>query len=132
MIGSYEVEVMLDTGAAASVISMSLYNELKQIMNIQTLQVQNCHIISATGNKSKNVKFQVLINFTFSNIPLNYSFLVVDKLVMHCILGIDFLNEYQAIIDLGKGKCHLTVNQQQLTIELTQGKSRKQCEPSNS
>ncbi|XP_049947614.1 uncharacterized protein LOC126455899 [Schistocerca serialis cubense] len=60
---------------------------------------------------------------TRHNIPLHYSFLVVDKLDMHCILGIDFLNEYQAIIDLGKGKCHLTVNQQQLTIELTQGKN---------
>ncbi|XP_049804835.1 calponin homology domain-containing protein DDB_G0272472-like [Schistocerca nitens] len=98
------IEALVDTGSEAYAISKRLYEQiLKAKVNLPSFPVSGVRIVNAVGAKSKPIKEQVLITFEIEEEEYEATFLVVTGLNTSIILGIDWLNEVDAVVSFDEG-----------------------------
>ncbi|KAK7873843.1 hypothetical protein R5R35_005708 [Gryllus longicercus] len=96
-------KALVDTGSIKSVISEELYEELvSKKINVLELPTNNTRMVDAWGRKSHPVRKQVMVEVTIRGKMFDIICLVVKKLIYPLIIGVDFLAEHGAIIDIGE------------------------------
>lgn len=118
-VANLTVNILIDTGAVVSVMSNNLYRRIKEVVSVPTFPVQSCKILGAIGTRSQPVKMQVLVDINTGNGVIQCPFLVVDKLVVECILGLDLLREKAATIDFSTGICEFESHNDRIKVTLT-------------
>jgi hypothetical protein len=108
LIGYKEVTAIVDSGAEISVLSENLFDELVACdMQVLILLVINGILISAWGSRTKRIRKQALIRFKMGSSSYEQVFMIAGQLMSDAILGANFLNELQAVMDL-KNTCLVT------------------------
>ncbi|XP_049814002.1 uncharacterized protein LOC126260708 [Schistocerca nitens] len=98
------IEALVDTGSEACAVSKRLYEQiLKANISLPSFPVSGVRIVNALGARSKPIKEQVLITFQIEGEEYEATFLVVAGLNTSIILGIDWLNEVDAVVSFDEG-----------------------------
>ncbi|XP_049962152.1 uncharacterized protein LOC126482217 [Schistocerca serialis cubense] len=98
------IEALVDTGSEACAVSKRLYEQvLKANISLPSFPVSGVRIVNALGARSKPIKEQVLITFEVEGEEYEATFLVVAGLNTSIILGIDWLNEVDAVVSFDEG-----------------------------
>ncbi|XP_049813989.1 uncharacterized protein LOC126260697 [Schistocerca nitens] len=93
------IEALVDTGSEACAISKRLYEQvLKANISLPSFPVSGVRIVNVLGARSKPIKEQVLITFEIEGEEYEATFLVVAGLNTSIILGMDWLNEADAVV----------------------------------
>ncbi|XP_049948433.1 uncharacterized protein LOC126456730 [Schistocerca serialis cubense] len=99
-----EIEALVDTGSEACAVSKRLYEQiLKANISLPSFPVSGVRIVNALGARSKPIKEQVLITFEIEGEEYEATFLVVAGLNTSITLGIDWLNELDAVVSFDEG-----------------------------
>jgi hypothetical protein len=70
----------------------------------------------ATGQQSSRIKWQALLEFIISGLTFTNIFLVVKNLSRPVVLGIDWLNQINAVLDFEQSTLSVTVQGERHTI----------------
>lgn len=98
------ITAVIDSGAEVSIVSEELFNELEQMgVKILHVPVINGVLISAWRTRSKKIKRQALIKFQVEKDNYEQVFMVAPNLLTHVILGANFLNENDALLNFREG-----------------------------
>lgn len=95
-------QALVDTGAAASFISFNVYKQL------DLCRKEHLKLFNNNNNQFKTVSGELIKTYgrcelhikLATGIQLKHYFHILDKLDEACILGIDFLNKNNILIDL--------------------------------
>src|SRR2546423_15671700 len=88
----------MDAGSGFSLIGSEIGRTLKLVEfqeEISGMKAANQSEIKIVGHCKLRFKFGFKI--------LEHDFIVVEKLMMHCFLGADFLAKHRVIVDLSEG-----------------------------
>ena len=96
-LGKHTSKALLDTGASISCISEHVYRQ--SLKNIEIMPSSLAHIVGVCGEIHR-VLGQVTIPFRLDGIALEHTFQLFEKLHQPVILGMDFLRQHKAKIDL--------------------------------
>jgi hypothetical protein len=82
MLGSQQYSAILDTGCEASIISESMYRELKA-KGVESLELptQNVVLVGAFNGKEQRVRKQVYLTLKFGEVFIDHVFLVSEHLM---------------------------------------------------
>ena len=104
-------KIFNDTGSKVTAISQKFNNDnLEYFKSCPTLPSCGKFIKAATGNKSRRLKLQAMIPNKINNLKLNLNHMGVPKLIKECIIGIDFQEKLQKIINTEAKNIKITVN----------------------
>lgn len=113
------IEALVDTGCSQSVISEEMLKKItSNSADVPVLPVRKSYLIGANMKKSAPVTKQALLQINVGSCEYECICLVVNKLSYPLIIGMDFLTEYRAIINLENRTIHL--NQQPLVFNETE------------
>jgi hypothetical protein len=104
-INNLRVSLMIDTGAAVSLIDSEVWNKCasRPIRNLGTGE----QIVGVDGSPL-SVRGTTDVEMTLEDKNFYVQVLVVDSLTVDGILGIDFLRDYQCIINIPKSRLEFT------------------------
>ena len=94
-LGKHNSKALLDTGASISCISELDY----RLKNIEIMPSSLAHIVGVCGEVHR-VLGQVTVPFRLEGIDLEHTFQLFEKLHQPVILGMEFLRQHKAKIDL--------------------------------
>jgi hypothetical protein len=95
-----EYEALIDSGAEASLMSLNTWNKLKHAgYPFYELPLVSCVITSVIGKASKRLRSQVFIEFVIGHNSYEHVFLISDQVTIPLLLGSDFLNSSELIIN---------------------------------
>lgn len=75
-------------------------NNRSKLGHFETLTVSNTVIVSAVGNKSTQIKKQILCEVRIDNCTIDCVFLIIPGLIRDCLLGMKFLKQTNGIINI--------------------------------
>lgn len=111
-----EVEALVDTGCVASAISEDYYERLVATgKHVAALPMTRSYVIGATQKRSSPITKQVMLEVCIGGYMYEMVALVVRHLLYPVILGMDFLANNRAVINLEKG--HIIVNGDEMWID---------------
>ena len=96
-LGKHTSKALLDTGASISCLSEHVYRQ--SLKNIEIMPSSLAHIVGVCGEVHR-VLGQVTVPFRLDGIALEHTFQLFEKLHQPVILGMDFLRQHKAKIDL--------------------------------
>ena len=99
-LGKQTFSALLDSGASISCVSEHVYR--RSFKNVEILPSSFAHIVGVCGEVHK-VLGQVTLPFRLDGIVVEHTFQLFEKLHQPVILGMDFLRQYKAKIDLEQG-----------------------------
>lgn len=100
-LGNKELHCLIDTGAQISLLNKDLVD--KEIENLGTfVPIKNTNLITANGKKIITVNKIFCVKINIEGMSLDVEFVIIPNLNKNCILGIDFLNKYETIVNVGK------------------------------
>lgn len=97
----HELRFLIDTGASIRAIQSDVKNRIPTLAWHTPLQTPIMSIKSVSGD-ALAVQGQINIPFTIGDHSYPFPALVIDRMAYDAILGRDFLEHYQAKIDLEK------------------------------
>ncbi|XP_049964231.1 uncharacterized protein LOC126484680 [Schistocerca serialis cubense] len=124
------IEALVDTGSEACAISKRLYEQvLKANISLPSFPVSGVRIANALGARSKPIKEQVLTTFEIEGEEYEATFLVVAGLNTSIILGIDWLNEVDAVVSFDEGTIKVKGRKgEQMRLKFAEGSAIKEEE----
>ena len=112
-INDQEIQAVIDTGAAANVISKPLLDKL----DLEIQKKSNATFTLANGEKQASLgKATIEIETEDWNIPIKVD--VIDSKRKELILGMPMLHELRGKIDIDKGKMVLTINNEEIELPI--------------
>ena len=99
MIGSIPLELLVDTGAAVSLLNASVWKGINNTENHIVLQQWSGKKLVGVNGTPLSVKGCV---HTCVGTEFEGSFVVSDGLVVDAIVGLDFIQKHNCVIDSGK------------------------------
>lgn len=130
LVGSVSLSCILDTGSPFSIISEAAFQKCELVEAWPILPLQGTKVKGAIFGKSIEVKRQTQIGFTCQGVLLNVNLLIVPLLNAEVILGVDFMNNHQAILDLGGGEMILQVEGAPVKLRFDEHVFRKELDVS--
>jgi len=92
------IRTLLDTGAHSSCLSLSLVRALRLQKDVMPA-ICNKNLFTADGQPMK-VCGTILLSINIKGLIVPFTFHVLERLTHHLILGIDFLSQTKADIDM--------------------------------
>ena len=99
-IGKQSCSGLIDSGATISCVSEHIYR--RSFKNVEIMPSSLAHIVGVCGEVHK-VLGQVTLPFRIDGVVLEHTFQLFEKLHQPLILGMDFLKQNKAKIDLEQG-----------------------------
>lgn len=90
-------------------------------MNIgkyEELPINNIHIKTALGSKSRRIQHIILLPIEILQNKINLQFLIVPNLIKPVILGIEFMKQFQVIINFADNKMNMTIDNRNILLDL--------------
>ena len=106
-ISGVSVSFLVDTGAGVSLLNGRIWDQAG-FTNIRISPAPHSNLVGVDGHPIQ-VRGVVTIPLTISNTVFNQEFVIADNITAEGILGMDFLEEHQCILDMAKRQ--VTVNQ---------------------
>jgi len=104
-IGGEKLMAILDTRAQISLMPERIFEELLTIgVKAPQLPVVNGALTTMFRNKTKGIRRQALIEFEIDGVKYEQVFMILPNLEPDAILGINFLQENDVMIDVAR-KC---------------------------
>jgi hypothetical protein len=118
-IGSQQYSAVVDTGCEASIMSKTLYNELKA-KGVESLELptQNVVLVRAFSNKAHRVRKQVFLILRFEDRHIDQPFLMSEQLQTTMPIGRDFCIANGIILDFQKGKLMIQNSEELTEVEI--------------
>jgi clan AA aspartic protease len=114
-----EVKVIIDTGAATSVIT----NKLRRELNIPIQKESNVRFVLADGNKIAALgRTEVEIQINNEKIPIEVE--VMDSKEKYIIIGNDILKKWNANIDFEEKILEISNNDEEIIIPIEYEKNK--------
>jgi hypothetical protein len=107
---------LLDSGSEVTCINEENFIALKARDTIHTLPVSTSRLVGATGQQSSRIKWQGLLEFTISGLTFTNIFLAVKNLIRPVVIGIDCLNQVNAVLDFEQSTLSVAVQGERRTI----------------
>lgn len=95
---------IVDSGSHITAISETAYNRCIKDHPWPTIKIKKTRIKGALTGKHTDVQLQTRLEFSCQGHQLETNFLVVPAMSIELVLGMDFLNEQQAVLDVGRGE----------------------------
>jgi Retroviral aspartyl protease. len=92
------LNILLDTGSEASLISQSIVEKF-QNLNQHIIKVNRLTLVGPNNKKLYDVNKMLDITLELNNHKLVFQLLIVPNLTMDIVLGSDYLNKYKAKLD---------------------------------
>lgn len=110
--GSEEFAALVDTGATCSLISLSVFNSIKNKKGIivSNPQYSDITVITASSDSLK-LTHKVKIHCKIQYLSWYFTFFVAESLPVDVILGIDFLKYTKAIVNIAQNTINFPYNQ---------------------
>jgi hypothetical protein len=126
MIGGYHEKILVDTGSEVSLMSKEKLMEIeeKNSIKIDQTPVGEVTVMGVTGVRSKRITKQAIIPLKFGNVEVNVCFLVVERVNIEIIIGMDKLREWQAEVNIKKGWVSLHFEKESVEIELSKERTK--------
>ena len=106
-----EIFALFDTGCELSIVTEYLYNRLRhEGLKCFWLPTQHVNLVSAFNKKSNRFKNQAMLDVNIGDFKLNQIVLLSPQLLTGAILGLDFLVDYQAVINFAERYTALMCN----------------------
>ena len=103
MLGNDPIDILVDSGAAVSVVTNDILPA-----SVRTRIIREApHTVGANGS-ALDVLGRLEIPITLGQFCASHEFVVVRHLTVQCLLGMDFLNRYGAVIDCVKNTLSLS------------------------
>lgn len=102
-VGKHQFCAVLDSGSPISVISEDAFEKCMEIYNCPVLPMQKIKLKGAISGKGVEVKRQTCIEFNCQGVRFCMNFVIVSLLSTELILGVDFMNKYNAIMNFNDG-----------------------------
>lgn len=132
IVGNYantEQQLILDTGAQMSVMSIEKYYELKalekdrinidnQRYRIHELPITNINLVGITGKMNKTARKQIMVNILLNNQYVSFEFIVCAGIPVSILVGCKDLYKYKASIDLETGMVKLNNKGELIEIKI--------------
>lgn len=99
-IGGCKAQVLVDTGCQITLISEEFYEKICSQCHYELLP-NSLKLISVTGSSLKNIG-SIRTTIQFAKFRRQYTFCVIKYLQYDCILGFDFINEFNVKLDFGR------------------------------
>ena len=106
VVGSINGIIMLDTGAAVSLINEDTWNKLADLTVKPLSKWNGCQLLGVEGTPIPVVGVAYVEVF-FSGVNVRAEFIVAKTLSADAILGLDFLEQNQCVINAEKRVLHL-------------------------
>jgi hypothetical protein len=98
-------------GCEWSIMNEHLYNRLRhEGLKCCELPTQHVNLLSAFNKKSHRVKKQAMLDVKIGDFKINQIVLLSPQLLTDVILGLDFLTEYNAVINFTERSITLEFN----------------------
>nr|CAH7765636.1 unnamed protein product [Callosobruchus chinensis] len=112
-VGGEPLPALLDSGSEVTAISEKLYNKLVGTLKFPVLPVTKVSISVATGNVKQRIKKQVLLPIVLSDIgkQIDIRCLVVSGLNCDILLGCDFLQKHNVVVDFKRSAASITIKE---------------------
>ena len=94
------IHALVDSGSASTIISKDTFKRLNLDTNITTNESTK---LTAANGSEVSVLGRVSLDFELDNENFSYQFLIAEFDDIDCILGSDFLEEFDVAIKFGKG-----------------------------
>ena len=111
-----KVKAMIDTGANRTFISLQALSAL-QIQQIVQGEQESASL--ADGSTSLPVLGTLKLSVVISDISISMTTCVVRNLCVELILGMDFIQQYELILDVGKRVVSLCESGRRITLQLS-------------
>ena len=102
---SIGVDALIDTGATLNYISYGLFLEIQSVKSI-SLKVDTNRVVRVANNSVVGCRGEVQLLILINNKPFLVDFLVLDTLMFHMILGLQFCKENLVVIDTADHAIH--------------------------
>jgi hypothetical protein len=98
-----KISALIDTGCELSIMNDYLYNRLRlEGLKCFELSTQHVNLLSAFSKKSSWVKKQAMLGVSIGEVNINQIVLLSPQLLTDAILGLDFLVDYNAVINFAE------------------------------
>ena len=114
---SKNVVALVDTGAMISCMSENVFKGLKGVQ----LLCSSIPMVKGVGGNPIKVLGQVELPFQIEGQMFVYQFCVLSAMTQSVILGMDFLKDHQAQIQIGSSKIVLQSHSGDVQVHLIQG-----------
>ena len=112
-----EIFSLIDTGCELSIMNEHLYNRLRhEGLKCFELPTQHVNLLSAFNKKSNKVKKQAMLDESIGDFKINQNVLLPPQLLTDAILGLDFLIDYHAVINIAERSITLKINGERTKI----------------
>lgn len=110
-INNISVIALIDTGSEINALSEEWFLQHRdELGSFEILRMHNTVIKGAVGNKSKNIRHQILIKTVIGERVDDCVFVIVPDLIRDCIIGIELLDDAGCILDLAQKQLTFTRN----------------------
>ena len=93
------MEMMLDSGSAVSLVSLVLKEEADKLQDkLTNITIPQVRLVTASGEPLQ-IAGRVQASVRICQLNVIHQFLVVDKLVTPVILGLDFLQQHNLVLN---------------------------------
>lgn len=93
------IKMLVDSGSEISIISQELFDTLKHKYSLPTLPVSGVSIIGITGVKNQQIRIETMIPIKLNNTTIFQTLLIISKVNVDLLLGIDWLCKYEVTIN---------------------------------
>lgn len=110
------MSMLIDSGSQITCINAKFYQENFGSKDWPKLPVKNCHIYGALGRKIQRVTEQIHIPVQVNECNTHIIALIIPKLVRCCIVGIDTLREWKAIINFSESNIQCIIENKPVVL----------------
>ena len=112
LLGERPIDFLVDSGAAVSVVTLNV------LPSSSHSEIDKATLFTVGANGSPlDVIGRINIPITIGDFFHTHSFVVVRKLTVDCLLGVDFLTQYGAVIDCVRNTLSLNSTRSSLPLK---------------
>ena len=100
--GGHIVSFLVDTGAGVSLLNKDAWDKLKSKQD--TIFPAMSHRLVGVDGAPLNVLGSAIIPITISGLTFKHKFVIAEKITADAILGLDFLEANECVLNLAKGE----------------------------
>uniref|UniRef100_A0ABD2X8G7 Reverse transcriptase domain-containing protein n=1 Tax=Trichogramma kaykai TaxID=54128 RepID=A0ABD2X8G7_9HYME len=110
-IESTPINALIDTGSKVTCLSEEFYESQVDTFKYNAkLPLTSIYMRGFTGEKSQRVKLQIRAQIRIGMRDIMMNFFVIPKLINPCIIGIEYLMEMKAFINLGEMQANFQID----------------------
>jgi hypothetical protein len=106
-IGTVPGRCLVDSGAFRSILSGKMYRKILKRNGLRKTEIQSKTKVFSADSSSIKIEAEVESDIKIGGLSIPFTFLVIENLGYDCLIGMDFLRETGAVINIQTNSLHL-------------------------